>query len=418
MSSTPSFGTLQQAFALSFWSNKAAGQSDNTPSQLALYLEVEVNGAIGQFSAEVGSWSIVWGPAVYVNGSDSNNLKDSSIVPAGTGLGSGIADNAIYVAYNGTDTYVVAIAATNPYSPFDWEQEDFQTNSAVPFVPVGPGPDPSLTGANVSAGTALGVSILLNLMPQAGQAQANTTLQEFLGTVANTSKTLIFAGHSLGGALSPTTATSLYPSAATQKAAWSQVLVVPTAGATPGDGTFANGFSTVFGAVTDDTAPAGTPNQFNTDLWNQYDVVPHAWDNLQGTSFPQYVAPPLKLFPGDEACIFGTLQYPASYFIPFMVNYAVKNAAKAGVTYTPLRKQVLQPKTPPNATITSVEQFLSLLAQQHIAAYYDLMGVSAIQDPKHEATWEQALLYMFRRYIERWLPPLPHVGDTAQPVDA
>jgi len=417
MSSTPSFGKLQQAFSLSLWSNKAAGQSDSTPSQLALYLETEVNDTIVQYTANVGNWSIVWGPAVYVNGSDSNNLKNPNIVPAGKGLGSGIADNAIYVAYNGTDTYVVAIAATNPYSIYDWGQEDFQTNSAVAFTPVGPGPDPSLTGAHISAGTALGVNILLNLMPQAGQAQPNVTLQDFLGTVAETSKTLIFAGHSLGGALSPTIATSLYPSAATQTAAWAQVLVVPTAGATPGDETFATGFNTVFGPVTDTTAPAGTPNQFNTDLWNQYDVVPHAWDNLQGTSFPQYVAPPYQVTFRSVACIFGELQFPTSNTIPWLVNYAKNHAAQAGVTYTPLRNQSL-PGTAPAATISSVEQFLGILAQQHVTAYYDLMGVSAIQDPKPAATWEQALIYMFHRYILPHLPPLPHVADTGEPVDA
>ncbi len=409
MSSTPSFGKLQQAFSLSFWSNKAASQTNSTPSQLATYLESAVNSAISQFSAEVGTWSIVWGPAVYVNGSNSNNPASLSSTVTNNGMGSGIADNAILVAYNGADTYVVAIAATNPYSVYDWAQEDFQTDTAPAFVPLGPDPDPSLNGAHVSAGTALGVSILTQLMPQTGQAGANTTLQDFLGTVTGTSsKTLIFAGHSLGGALSPTTALSLYPSAKAQ-AAWAQVLVLPTAGATPGDDTFANGFNTVFGPVQDSTAPAGTPNQFNTDLWNQYDVVPHAWDMLQGDTFPQYVAPAPSLTIKEVPCIFGKLALGTAYTVPYLVNEAKNQAAKANVTYTPLRNQSL-PGTAPNATILDIEQFLTILSNQHIDAYYSLMGVSAIYDPSHGNAWLKALIYMFDRFIK---PLLPHIGDDA-----
>ena len=69
----------------------------------------------------------MWGPAVLV------------------APGSLLADNVMYVAQAGPDTatpqqLVVAIAGTNPYSPFDWLLEDASVAILVPWLTGNPPP--------------------------------------------------------------------------------------------------------------------------------------------------------------------------------------------------------------------------------------------------------------------------------------
>jgi hypothetical protein len=70
----------------------------------------------------LGNWNLLWGPAL-IEETDENHQP------------TGVADNALYVvqcdalAFPGgpiLPVYVVAIAATNPASLYDWETEDFQ----------------------------------------------------------------------------------------------------------------------------------------------------------------------------------------------------------------------------------------------------------------------------------------------------
>ena len=105
---------------------------------------------------------------------------------------------------------------------------------------------------------------------------ANGDLRTFLTKAANGSSTLIFAGHSLGGALSPTLALFLYPQP--QESGWKQVLVLPTAGASPGNEPFAKLFAAAYPPVASGvSAPYGT---WNTNYANAADAVPHAWNLL------------------------------------------------------------------------------------------------------------------------------------------
>jgi hypothetical protein len=85
----------------------------------------------------------------------------------------------------------------------------------------------------VSAATALGVSNLLMQMTD----PTHGTRQRFLTHAANANSTLIFCGHSPAGALSPTLA--MYHCPQPTGRGWQQVLVLPTAGASPGNTKFA-----------------------------------------------------------------------------------------------------------------------------------------------------------------------------------
>src|SRR5690606_9417280 len=130
-------------------------------------------------------------------------------------------------------TYVVAIAATNPSSLYDWETEDFSVAAVVNWTTYNPsnfapsafnGIDPY-----ISKGTATGVGILLGLISPGDAAAPNTTLQQFLASLSPDPDTaIIFCGHSLAGALSPTLA--LYLKENKDLDAFGVTLVYPTAG--------------------------------------------------------------------------------------------------------------------------------------------------------------------------------------------
>ncbi len=230
-----------------------------------------------------GDWDVAWGPGVC--------LQPDMI--------SGQAANAMYVAYSPLQkTYVVAIAATNPASAYDWMSEDADVAAkfmaawppVLPFVrppkelPVGKKhPSPA-----ISVATALGISNLLTAKgmtdPKTGQG-----LEEFLSKVPASKSwkedtRIIFTGHSLAGALSPTLAFYLLQNATGkyQKVLkpFSKVLVLPTAGATPGNKDFANLWKESFPQV---STESNTPIKYwNTDIGSELDIVPHAWNQLSG----------------------------------------------------------------------------------------------------------------------------------------
>lgn len=269
---------IPSAFLVELASNGASNIIDTQPNLLS-YLQVFLNGGtnpdgytyVGALPAlnpqlAGGDWSVVWGPCVYcVEGTSKPTT----------------ATNAMYVAYSKTlDTYLVGIAATNAISAFDWIFEDAFVDPhyaaawppKLPFVATRRAhPYPQTTPA-ISAATALGISNLLTQPEMVDPVGGN--LQTFLKSKVNAKSTLIFGGHSLAGALSPTLAFYLYPQPA--KAGWKEILVLPTAGATPGNQGFAQAFAQAFPQQTDPSSKLF----WNTDYANHYDVVPHAWDKL------------------------------------------------------------------------------------------------------------------------------------------
>ncbi|MEI9928175.1 MAG: hypothetical protein WDN44_11360 [Sphingomonas sp.] len=80
--------------------------------------------------------------------------------------------------------------------------------------------------------------------------RTGVTLKAYLDSVADPAETLIFTGHSLGGALAPTLALLLYPappaSPTANVARWANIFILPTAGPTPGTQAIADLFAAAY----------------------------------------------------------------------------------------------------------------------------------------------------------------------------
>jgi Lipase (class 3) len=383
------YSLIPSVFLMDIASNGASSIVDSQPNLLK-YLQVYLNGGTnpGDYAYEGffpwannnnlfygGPWSVVWGPCVYC----IRNRPPITVT------------NAMYVAYSASlNTYLVSIAATNPISFFDWIIEDGGVDPRlmapwrpkVPFQATRHEPPIPTTTAAIAAGTATGISDLLTQTAMRDPVEGS--LHQFLKAKKNKDATLIFGGHSLAGALSPTLAFYLYPRPL--QAGWKQVLVLPTAGATPGNATLAADFNQIFQPVPDTT---GTQDLYwNTDYANTHDVVPHAWDKLA-----QVVQ--RKDADDNYPSIWGVLKGPGIKTVGGFVNLAV-NAARvlAHGYYTAIQQQWVTPDWgtwdweatyPPTWTplptytdampLSTAEQLGQIIQATHVNQYYNFFGV-------------------------------------------
>jgi hypothetical protein len=303
-----------------------------------------LNAAGGGYPVLIGGdWDTVWGPVVYQ-------------APGNLG-----ATNVMYVAHSESQqVYVVAIAGTNPTGWFALTNEDLKVGpssmvlwppklsppgAAWPLSWTSPNPANIESQCCIDQGTSDGLNILYNMSdPKKGP------LSEYLTTLFNNGhqqgQTLIFTGHSLGGALSPTLAMLLYPQAAQSgapnqpplppaalKSQWSNVYILATAGPSPGTQAFAESFCSPANQIPPASSvapvpvqiqttpptgltgpyspvPTNAPQTFNSaaqfTYWNViyanvYDVVPRAWDALAGLIEQHPTAIPLV---HDYPCFF------------------------------------------------------------------------------------------------------------------
>lgn len=261
-------------------------------------------GVIKQLGPQLlnGDWDLTWGPGVYAFSASDK------------------ADNTAFVVYSKSlDTYIVAVAGTDPGALRDWLFEDLQVGadccvdwSNITFTGDRPAKGTSTSKADatvpqVSLGTAIGVWALggnLTLGKWAVNSQYGTLVAYLQSLTTQTSATtqLIFTGHSLGGALSPTLAAWAKGLASIKVAPGlpkfnGQIYAMPTAGPTPGNVAYQKAWDAAFPPVGTPALNAGTQTptfntgnfvtQLNQNVWNLQDVVPHAWTNIVSTTTDQ-----------------------------------------------------------------------------------------------------------------------------------
>lgn len=365
------FDLWQQTFCLAAMAGAADLQRGDPPA-----LAYALSKILNEFYAEpatqaaLGPWSTVWGPAIF------ERRPHPSSPPA----------NSIYVAANADcSVYVVGIAGTNPLSIYDWTQEDLDVEHTATWVSAFPSLQPygvpsGLRGTPfVSAATALGVNDLLGLVVVDGLPGAGQSLLTFLQSLpaSTTGKaTLIFCGHSLAGALSPTLALALFnPSGGKlDLSSWQHVYVYPTAGPTPGNEALRGFLASVFPPVAA-SEPQLYPYQvWNQDVWNTIDVVPHAWKLSRLHEIP-------KLYPASWKHVPLALEAGVAFAELRSIKGAEYRPPEGGGHAGPYEELANQPLQGTFHGSTKVSDFLTFLEQagyQHTTAYDVLLGVTSL----------------------------------------
>ena len=284
----PSSKLLQQIYSLSFSTNSASNlswsQTDCKSGMLemqAYVTKVSID-VLHDTKAIIGDWKAIWGPIVYANDPTSNSVH---------------ADNTMGMFYNASEnTIVISIAGTNVNSPYGWIVEDFSVHKTKSWELITGVPN----SGNISLGTYTGLDILLNMKNEKDDTLLDA-LENFLTSNATLSNIQVaVAGHSLGGALSPTLA--LYLS--DKKHTWdandqTSLGAFPTAGPTPGDEGFAAYYEKQINAK----------NIYYLSQHNGIDVVPHAWEKSDiekiPTIYADHIIPPNDANPAET--LTGTL---------------------------------------------------------------------------------------------------------------
>ena len=206
-------------------------------------------------SSGKSDWEVVWGPALYTFPCLAKEQ-----------------DNMMYVVQqkSNRDNYIVAIRGTNGTAYLDWVKEDFEVLRQKSWhLPMGK----KVSGKpKVSHATHTGFEILLKkCIPTSSVKASGQSISAFLTSIAskNRPSTVTFTGHSLAGALSPTLAL-WFAQFQGEENLWDascnvDIKVVAFAGATPGNGDFANYFDALLGSKCD-------------RIHNKHDIVPHAWE--------------------------------------------------------------------------------------------------------------------------------------------
>ncbi len=290
-----------------------------------------VSDAFDALSGPLGPWTLLWGPGIF--------QAVPGAVPA----------NTMFLAELGhTGELFISIAGTNPFSPYAWFAEDFDVDESRAWT-YGKG---NANGA-ISMATLTGLRALQGMVPPREPGK-NKTLVEFLrGYLKKRRKNVpvTVAGHSLGGALSPTLALWLLDT----QADWdphmhAEISVYAYAGPSPGDADFAAYIEKRFG-----------PSMHR--IFNPMDVVPHAWDVDDLSELKALYTPDLRRDPlWDRA-------------VDFLIS------ASEGIDYKQIcssptelagrvKTEIAFPLAPP------IVNLVSQLLYQHTLAYFELLEVT------------------------------------------
>ena len=306
-------------FSLMTISNLADLFNQNDSSDMETDFTTAVTNILADSTVQtfIGEWEVVWGPFV----------KDSFV---------GNALNAMYIAKNTNDEYVVAIAGTDGPSYFEWLLEDFNilTTRAWPF---GKATNPG----RIPAGAHLALNELLELGP---------TSNNFLTFLQSVNPTKVYVtGHSLGGTLAP-----LVSLAIANTIDDVEIRCYRFAGLTPGDGTFVDYYNSISNITT-----------FN--IWNANDQAHNCFDvELMSNIKTLYDVPPVNI-PWDTSF---DPEYDLMFGLAFIhdLTQLPDSSEFSPFTY-PLYPADTVVKQPVNGPDVDPGTYLGQATSQHVPAY-------------------------------------------------
>ncbi|KAF4571724.1 hypothetical protein EYR40_008247 [Pleurotus pulmonarius] len=360
----PPYNIHQQVWSIGLASNIGCL---GTESELQHKMDRHLQSSIDEM--KIGPWEVVWGPSIW------------KLEPDDAGSG---ADHSWFVARNPAadwgnegprDTYVISIAGTANKSDVDFH-EDVDVDRVVDFesfagAGVSSPPVPAAREtidplrAYIALGTANGVHHLLTVA-SAGQ---KTTLPQFLGSIpAGPTTSVVFTGHSLGAALSPTLALTALKSGILRNIPLGNTFAYPAAGPSPGNRPFAALYAESLPLIT--VGPSAY-QVWNANIWNKYDIVPHAWNigSVQGQNL------------WDLLWVYGKLNMRVTLEASAAIIYEMmRRIVPSGIDYVPIQGSMICPSTPP-ATPQTIQELFDNAGPQHVHAYVEVIGAAVPSSP-------------------------------------
>ncbi|KAJ1333152.1 Lipase (class 3) [Microdochium nivale] len=344
------FNLSQQVYCLSSASN-AVGSMRGTEADLQTAMDTALASELPKIT---GGWQKSWGPRVY---------KQKAWLP-------GAAENVWFAAVSESQsTVVVAVSGTAPVSIQDW-LDDMDVEKVVNFdawvaqwptgikAPVVDKHPDSTKAAYCARGTAMGVYNILNNV----EHTTKTHVWDYLKGLG-AGYTVIFTGHSMGGAITPTLALGL---SIANMSGSDQTYTMPSAGPTSGNALFVDRYKQIYPAT---SVPGSTTGYqvLNLDLFNTDDVVPQAWslDPSQDRNLTRIL--------GDIYSPTLVTSKWAQSLASFLVNYAKQLSTKSAIQYVPIPGQ---PFTGPSLTGISTLGLLGRsILSNHTTDYWEYIGI-------------------------------------------